>query len=101
MEHDKYVEQLYKKIQVRKEQEKEDRTQNAISITLEKRIDNVIKKYLQVLQNPKISQKDQQDAINYMNKTIKILQMHSDHDVIMALTNEAISEKYKQKVMSQ
>jgi len=91
------VRDIYKKVQIAKEQVSK-KTREAINSTLESRLTRVFDEYWKLLQNPKISASDMDEAKRDMSKMLDIIQMDSDHDVIMALTNNEITRKYKENL---
>ncbi len=90
------VRDIYKKVQIAKDQVSK-KTKEAISNTLESQLTGVFDKYWKLLQNPKISASSMDEAKRDMSRMLDIIQMDSDHDVIMALTNNEIARKYKEK----
>jgi hypothetical protein len=100
LKHDKHVESIYKKIQITKAQTSEKTKQHKEEL-LSSQLERVYSKYMQLLQSPNISQKDVMDATRDINNTLDLCLMHSDDDVIKALTNEAITKQYKEKVMNE
>lgn len=88
---------IYKRVEIQRDQFKE-RLKDAKANTLEKQLTNVFTKYFDMLQNPKIPVAMIDEAKRDMTKTLSIIVMDSDHDVIMALTNNLIEKKYREKI---
>ncbi len=66
--------------------------------TLESQLTRVFKSYFELLQNPKISVAVIDEAKRDMGKTLDIIRMDSDHDVIMALTNNLLKKQFMDKL---
>lgn len=68
-----------------------------IQNTLGGKLTSVFTKYFELLKDPKTPIAVQDEAKREMTKTLNIIVMDSDHDVIMALTNNMLIEKAKEK----
>ena len=91
------IRDIYKKVEIQQRQVQE-RLVKEKNQTLENRLARVFAKYFELIQNPKVSLAMQEEAKRDMDKTLDIIRMDSDHDVIMALTNNLITKKYKEKL---
>lgn len=92
------IRDIYKNIVIQREQTSKH-TKDVIKDTLSKQLTRVFDSYWKLLQSPKVSQHDMDEAKRQMSKTLEIFVMDSDHDVIQALTNNVISKQYKDKVL--
>ena len=88
---------IFKKVEIQREQDKE-KFKAKMKNTLEGQLTRVFKKYFELLQNPKISVSQIDEAKRDMTTTLDIIRMDSDHEVIMALTNNILKEKYVRKL---
>ena len=93
------IRDIFKKVEIQRAQVSE-RVKKETTKTLESQLASVFKKYFELIQNPKISLAMQEQAKRDMDKTLDIIRMDSDHDVILALTNNLITKKYKEKILS-
>lgn len=66
--------------------------------SIHKRVTEMFTKYFDLLKDPKIAVGLQDELKREMTKTLDIIVMDSDHDVIMALTNLALEKQYKEKI---
>lgn len=97
-DYDKHVESIYKKVLVTRNQISK-KTKTSIDENVTTNLNKVFAHYYDLLANPKISEYNMQKAQRDMNKTLDLCLMHTDEDVIKILTNDLITEKYKQKAM--
>ena len=88
---------IFKKVEIQRDQAQQ-RLKDKMNNTLEKQLTRVFKIYFELLQNPKIPVAAIDEAKRDMTKTLDIIRMDSDHDVIMALTNNILKEKYVRKL---
>ncbi len=91
------IRDIYKKV-VAQRQATSERVKAEVGKTIEGQLTAVFKKYWDLLQNPKIPVSEIDEAKRNMTRMLDTMLMDSDHDVIMALTNNLISEKYKEKL---
>lgn len=91
------IRDIYKKSQITKQQAQE-KLRKEMSNTLEGQLSRVFKKYFELLQDPKISVAVQDEAKREMDNTLDIIRMDTDHDVIMALTNNLVKKQYMEKI---
>ncbi len=92
------IRDIYKKVVIGREQEK-GKLKKEVEVTLEKRMTTVFGKYFKMLQDPKVSVADQDTLKRDMGKMIDIIHMDTDHDVIMALTDNLLMDKAKKKML--
>jgi hypothetical protein len=92
--HDQHVKSIYQKQQIVDAQQKPHEHSNEIKQLFHR----VFQKYQAALQNPKISQADQQKLILSMSNTLNLCVMYSDPRVVHTLMNEAIVDRYKAKL---
>jgi len=91
------IKDIYKKVLINREQISE-RALKAKEDTMEGQMTRIFGKYFALLQDPKISVAVQDEAKRDISEFLEKIQMNSDHDVIMALTNMEISKQYKEKL---
>lgn len=97
-QHDKMVESIYNKIQLAKNQTSE-RTKEIIKDNINVRMERVFSQVFNIYTNPIASQQSKDLVKKQFSETLDIILMHSDKDVINALTNNLIAEKFKKKVL--
>jgi hypothetical protein len=91
------IRDIYKKVQIAKTQTSE-KVKKETEETLTATLNRVVGKYMMLLQDPKVPVSDMDEAKREMSNMLDILQMDSDHDVIMALTNNEIKRQYMEKL---
>ena len=94
-DHDKFVQSIYKKTEVKKQQKPEQpfllqvpRRMNVMLLTMEVAISN-----------PKTPRKDIDEMARGISQTFDTILMHSDPFVIEQLINKAIMDKVKENYM--
>lgn len=97
-DYDKHVESIYKKVLITRSQISK-RTKETTNNTVTTQLNKAFAKYYDLLGNPRVSEYDMQKAQRDMTDTLDLCVMHTDEDVIKILTNELITEKYKQKAL--
>ena len=100
-EHDKHVESLYKKISVSRQQQVQERTRELVEESIMNRMSNLFGRTLEAYDDPKIPRQKLDELKQDLAKTFDLIVMHTDHDVIMALTNEAITKNFKNKIINE
>ncbi len=88
---------IYKRVEIKRDQAKKN-YKTKIANTLESQLTRVFKSYFELLQNPKMSVATIDEAKRDMTKTLDIIRMDSDHDVIMALTDNLLKKQYVDKM---
>jgi hypothetical protein len=91
------IKDIYAKVQINREQISK-RALEQKEATMESQLTRIFGKYFQLLQDPKISVAVQDEAKRDISRFLDDIQMNSDHDVIMALTNMEITKQYKEKL---
>ena len=97
-EHDKLVESIFRKVEVTKIQTSE-RSQEQIRDNVNTRMQRVFNKVFNIYQNPSLPQETKDIIKRQFSETLDLIVMHSNSEVINALTNNLITEKFKKKVM--
>ncbi len=88
---------IYKKVEIKRDQAVQ-KMKDKMNNTLEGQLTRVFKSYFELLQNPKIPVALVDEAKRDMSKMLDVVRMDSDHDVIMALTDNILKKQYVEKL---
>jgi len=91
------IREIFKNAQIVKIQASK-RLQAQKDASLEAMLTRIYTNYFDLLKDPKVPVGVQDQLKREMTECLSIIEMDSDHDVIMALTNNMIEKKYKDKI---
>ncbi len=96
----KEIVNIYKTIKIRREQTNK-KLRDEIKGNTEAFLNITFQKYFKLINTPSISQSVKDTLQRDMTKTLSIIVMDSDHEVIMALTNNLLREKFNKTIQQE
>ena len=95
---DSEIKKIYSQVLIRRDQAHQ-KLEDMMSKTTGSRLTQLFSKYYQLMQDPLTPVGVIDEAKRNMSKFLEDMAMHTDHEVIMVLTNNLITQQYKAKVM--